>query len=169
MAIDWLLEFIGHPPPTREQILEEAADFLMEAGKIEEINGTIFLNLIGPASPGVTVVDGNVKKFPPMKGRDIRWIEVDNDGRWVSVTTRQMDEFTNVIAQGFIDLIGRKFQADVWDPNPTDPEEATKFPPKFGDVSKVNPRHNQLARQFERNWNHQTPEVLEDESEVENE
>lgn len=109
MSLDRFVIF-NHKVPHKEQIELILQDYLNEAGHVTLDEGVFYAMLIGkPTLPFKRIFTPS----PPYPHED-RWFEVylGLDKTWkgypyINVMTRQADEYTNVVAEGFAALIAR--------------------------------------------------------------
>lgn len=96
--------------PSLEDLKVVLEDYLGEAAKSVEYDkegGRFYAILVGkPRFPFRRIKDFE-NWAPASEQRDDRFFEVYVDSKYIDIITRQTDEFTNVVAQGFADLAAR--------------------------------------------------------------
>jgi len=96
--------------PLFDDIKKALEDYLGDAcTKVVTDDSVIFATLVGkPRCPFRRLGEGDVVKA--MEQRDERFLEVYVSKKYIDVITRQTDEFTNVVAEGFAQLCARYWQ-----------------------------------------------------------
>lgn len=94
--------------PTKQILGDTLEDYIGEAGKVEWIDDRWYCTFPGkPSSP--------FRRMLPQTQiflrNDERWFEVFINSESVDIITRSADEFTNVVAKGFAELLVRFWEA----------------------------------------------------------
>lgn len=125
MAIDYTIEFTRDKHPEIDVVLLLLENYLHGTGEITRDQETLFANLPGTPAPTIQVPGQSYpeKTIPP--AREKRWFEVfvqmnfkdwDENYHFVSVITRQQDEFVQNVASGFGRLLARRLEGKYIDP-----------------------------------------------------
>lgn len=110
MACDRFVYFPKSTPPTVEQIVTLAEDFLGGIGKVfvqENDPDRVYMTLPGSPTVAARSVVGN---DAACLLRSERWVEIHRARKNVDVITRQQDTFTMGVADAFAELLERLFQ-----------------------------------------------------------
>lgn len=108
MAIDRFVRWGHATRPTFDELKMTLEDYLGEACKALHVDGSrITALLVGAPRFPFRRHPGFEKYKDAVEQRDERWFEVFVAPDHIDVITRQTDEFTNVVAQGFAELCRR--------------------------------------------------------------
>jgi len=116
MALDRFVYWNDQRPLIKELrgILE---DYLGGIGKIEDISRRDHpwwtVTLPGKPTMPFRRISGYERRGEAVEENKERWFEVFVDDKYVDVMTRQTDEFTNTVAQGFAELLARFYGASL--------------------------------------------------------
>lgn len=92
--------------PTEVEIEDALCRYVNASGRIEKPADRFMVTLIGGSkNPFPRAVDAEIFA-PPF---EVRMFEVYVDAKYVNVMTRQQDEFTSAVAEGFAAAIARKW------------------------------------------------------------
>jgi len=116
MALDRFV-YLKDEKPTREQLEQVLRNYIGEAGTINFENNMWFCTLPGKPTHLLQGVDGfPQERCVPLRD-DERWFEIfynkDDPKPHIDVITRQQDEFTTVVANGFQQLCARIWKGEM--------------------------------------------------------
>lgn len=97
--------------PTREEVITVLEDYLGGVGSIVDDKDRLFANLPGKGThPLARIKDA---KIPEDIHRVERWFEIYIDPEYIDIITRQHDQFTNYVADGFVEVMARWWNGRV--------------------------------------------------------
>jgi hypothetical protein len=110
MANDRFVRF-GKRRPARDDVRKALEDYMTGAGRVERVKDRFFVYLRGKGSHPARRLAGahpSAKVAAAKEGslyRAERFIEVWVDKAVVDVITRQADDYTNAVADGFVEFL----------------------------------------------------------------
>lgn len=120
VALDRIIHFEeeGRTPPSKEDIRKALEDYL--GGYLKEplkwSEDRWMATLQGNGSFPFRRLVGATRDVSQMMASRPRWIEVVVDPKYIDVLTREMDEATDNLAEGFANLVARFWQGEYSGP-----------------------------------------------------
>jgi hypothetical protein len=113
MAYDRFIRF-GKRRPTKPEVQKALEDYVSGAGRVEWLKDRFFVYLEGKGSHPARRIAGS---HPSAKEADVyraeRFVEVWLDKAVVDVITRQADDYTNAVADGFVEFLTRFWDGTI--------------------------------------------------------
>lgn len=111
MSLDRFVRFEKSPPKKEVELI--LTDYLNEVGLLSKEKNCWYITLPGKPSFPFRRIPGYETLKNMCESRDERWIEIHFSNKTINVLTRQMDEFTNNIADGIVQMLARFYKGNL--------------------------------------------------------